>query len=514
MQKAFKAILAMILCFSLCFCALALTSCDDDKSDADTNNEEKADKEEKDNKDNKDDKKETDSGDKTDNSETDSTDNNGDATDGADEGVNIVVAKNDVAKGSRITSKDVELVEIDPEALAAYHLTDRADAIGKYALEAISKGETIKTSMISGTPAGVGGSGNGSATVDPSALGYVVITDYVQPNTGKDVSAQIQKAIDENPQKTIYFPDGEYILGEPIKTSGNPERAVSLNLSNFAELKAADGWSHGEAMVRLGGAEQSNNIHLPGSNYYFMGGIVNGNGSATGISIESGRETLITRTSIKNTHIGIHIMRGANSGSSDADIEGVNIVGNALPNSIGVFLQGHDNTLTNMRIAAVEVGVMLASGTNSLRNIHPLYIFAGELHEKDPEMYDGVERINYASSVGFYDVSGGTNWYDFCYSDQMATGFRFGSGQSVFQNCFVMWYSTNGNHEVGFDCTGRFNSSILNCQVWLKNGVETCTFFRTASDGFGIIENPIFDATLDREGQYVNYLYGKVLGNT
>ena len=219
MKKAFKAILAMILCFSLCFCALALTSCDDDKSDADTSDEEKADKEEKDNKDNKDDKKETDSGDKTDDNGTDRTDNNGDATDGADEVVSIVVAKNDVAKGSRITSKDVELVEIHPEALAADHLTGRCDAIGKYAVEAISKGETIKTSMISGTPAGVGGSGNGSATVDPSALGYVVITDYVQPNTGRDVSAQIQKAIDENPQKTIYFPDGEYILGEPIKTS-------------------------------------------------------------------------------------------------------------------------------------------------------------------------------------------------------------------------------------------------------------------------------------------------------
>ena len=447
--------------------------------------------------------------------------------------VQVVRLRNSLEKGEIIAARDIELVDENDSNLPEGYITKRSDVIGKKMLETAEKGAYLAASMIEG---GVNEDKENNeidyealrnelkaellaeleheiATggIDASSLGYVLITDYTMPNTGEDVSDAIQKAIDENPHRTIYFPDGEYILGKPIATSGHPDRAVSLNLSNFAVLKASDNWREQEAMVRLGGAEAANNIHLAGSNYYFSGGVVDGNGRAKGIAIESGRETLITRTSIKNTQVGIHIKRGANSGSSDADIVTVNIVGNAKPDSIGVLLEGHDNTLTNMRIAAVQTGVLIKSGTNSLSNIHPLFIYAPELHDRNPDMYGEVDLIDYSKSIGFDDVSNGTNWYDFCYSDQMATGFRFRSGSAVFQNCFVMWYNTNGSHEIGFDCTGRFNSSILNCQVWLKSGVETCIFLRVAEKGFGVVENPIFNDNLNTDKSYLDYLDGKLV---
>ena len=50
-----------------------------------------------------------------------------------------------------------------------------------------------------------------------------------------------------------------------------------------------------------------------------------------------------------------HIKKGANNLSSDADITGVNIVGNGTTDSIGVLIEGFDNTLTNMRIANVFI---------------------------------------------------------------------------------------------------------------------------------------------------------------
>jgi hypothetical protein len=469
-------------------------------------------------------------------------DNSDDETRSTDSGVKVEAVRlgNDLAEGEVIGSKDVELVEENEKDLPDGYVTKRIDVIGKKILQDAKKGDFLASSMIEGGVSNDKGEEIdyealrselkselraelrsellaeleheiATGGIDASSLGYVLITDYAMPNTGEDVSDAIQKAIDENPHRTIYFPDGEYILAKPIATSAHPDRAVSLNLSNFAVLKAADGWNDPEAMVRLGGAEAANNIHLAGSNYYFSGGVVDGNRRAKGIAIESGRETLITRTSIKNTQIGIHIKHGANSGSSDADIVTVNIVGNALPNSIGVLLEGHDNTLTNMRIAAVQTGVKIASGTNSLSNIHPLFIYAAELHDRDPEMYGEVDLIDYSKSVGFDDVSNGTNWYDFCYSDQMATGFRFGRGSAVFQNCFVMWYNTNGSHEIGFDCTSRFNSSILNCQVWLKRNVETCIFLRVAEKGFGVVENPIFNDDLNTDKSYLDYLDGKLV---
>ena len=39
-------------------------------------------------------------------------------------------------------------------------------------------------------------------------MGYVVVTDSIDVNSGVDVSEEIQKIIDENPNRTIYFPDG------------------------------------------------------------------------------------------------------------------------------------------------------------------------------------------------------------------------------------------------------------------------------------------------------------------
>ena len=106
--------------------------------------------------------------------------------------------------------------------------------------------------------------------------GYLVVTDTVVADGKTDVADQIQKLIDDNPNRTIYFPDGVYVLGHPILTPADPKKSVDLQLSNYAVLKAADGWSSEEAMVRLGGECPANDIRTIGSNYSFTGGIVDG----------------------------------------------------------------------------------------------------------------------------------------------------------------------------------------------------------------------------------------------
>ena len=339
--------------------------------------------------------------------------------------------------------------------------------------------------------------------MNPHALGYVVVTDYLEANTGKDVSDAIQKVIDENPMKTIFFPDGEYILAKPICTSAKPEHAVSLQLSTFAVLKAADGWNHTEAMVRLGAAEPFNTIYVNGSNYYLTGGVIDGNMVANGVSIDSGRETCIHHVSIKHTFIGLHIKHGANSGSSDADIETVNIVGNNKPDSIGVLIEGYDNTLTNMRIAAVQTGIMLKSGGNFLRNIHPLFIYGYEYAEHD--------AIDFSKSVAFHDFNS-TNWYDYCYSDQMATGFRLSeNSRAMLLNCFVMWYSPKGDKEVGIECDGQFNATVMNMRIHFRGDTTNNAFLKVGAEGGrGLIENPVTDDNLIHDKTYKDYLTGKI----
>lgn len=256
---------------------------------------------------------------------------------------------------------------------------------------------------------------------------YIIATDYMHADGSEDVSGAIQKLIDENPNRTIFFPDGEYLLENPILTPAHPKKSVDLQLSNFACFKASANWSSNEAMVRLGAKCAANDIFTAGSNYGINGGIIDGSGIAKALSIDGGRETCVKNVNIKNSLVGLHIKHGTNNGSSDADVHSVNIVGNGSLDSIGVLIDGYDNTLTNMRIANVFTGVVVNSGGNMLRNIHPLFYFNEDT------------RKNYEGSVGF-SVQNSNNWFDYCYSDQFSIGFdTFGGG--IYKNCFCWWYS-------------------------------------------------------------------------
>ena len=331
---------------------------------------------------------------------------------------------------------------------------------------------------------------------------YIIVTDYVKANSGKDVSDELQKLILGNPNRTIYFPDGEYLLSKPISTPANPIHAVSLELSTFAVLRASKDWSSDEAMVRLGAAEPYNSIYIPGSNYYFTGGIVDGNGIANGISIDSGRETCIHHVSIKNTKIGIHIKWGANNRSSDADIFNVNIVGNAAHDSIGVWLVGHDNTLTNMRIANVHTGILAESGGNIFRNLHPLYTYNGE---------NALDE-NFLTSVAF-DDRWTDNYYDVCYSDQFCTAFSMTTkSRNIYDKSFIMWYTTKNGVENAFRVNGKFNAIIRNARVNFHGETQSSLLSVSEDGGSGIIENPMLNSeSFINDEVYKEYLSGRVV---
>lgn len=276
--------------------------------------------------------------------------------------------------------------------------------------------------------------------------GYIIAADYMPTDGLTDVSDRLQQLIDENPNRTIFFPDGVYLLSKPVLTPAHPQKSVDLQLSNFACFRASDDWNSDEAMIRLGGKEPANDIHTPGSNYSLTGGVIDGAGRAKAVSIDGGRETCIRDVSIKNACVGVHIKYGANSGSSDADITGVNITGNGALDSIGVLIEGFDNTLTNMRIANVFTGVEVRGGGNMLRNIHPLYYLHPELNDR------------YEESVGFR-VMHGMNWFDYCYSDQFAVGFHT-QGGGVFKNCFCWWYSGKEALHLALRSDGPFFGSV------------------------------------------------------
>ena len=90
----------------------------------------------------------------------------------------------------------------------------------------------------------------------------------------RDVTAGIQRLINENPHRTIFFPDGVYRISSPILTPADPAKSVALLLSDFAVIQASEDWRDEEAMIRLGGKDPFNSITINGSNYGIAGGIM------------------------------------------------------------------------------------------------------------------------------------------------------------------------------------------------------------------------------------------------
>ena len=307
--------------------------------------------------------------------------------------------------------------------------------------------------------------------------GAVCVTDFVAADTGEDVADALQALIDANPNRTICFPDGEYLVSHPLRTPADPAKSVDLQLANYAVVKATEDFEGG-AVIRLGGKDPYNTTWQAGSNYGLTGGVIDGNMIADGVSIDSGRETKVQNTSIKHTVVGLRIAYGANSGSSDADIRDINIIGNGAADSVGMVVEGFDNTFTNIRIGYVQTGVVMRSAGNSLTNIHPLY-------QIDWDKYEG--------SCGFVEESG-NNLYTYCYSDQFQTAFKIvGNGRSVYDNCFAYWWSGEGGNCTGFKAEGdSFNATVSNCRLDFRSDTDN-TVYDGPLKGSGVFDRLLID---------------------
>lgn len=404
--------------------------------------------------------------------------------------VKTVIVINDIKKGSKIDEDDVEYGYICAHEQTEEHLPMLIYAVNKYALTDLDAGSEVLSSDISLEH---------PITNSPAhQLGYVVVTDYIEADEDGDVSDILQSIIDENPNRTIYFPDGTYMLSKPIYTPAEPTKSVSLELSNYAIIKASSSWDNSlGAMIQLGGKDAANNTATPGSNYYLDGGIIDGSGVADAISIESGRETAVRNTSIKNVRVGISIPWGANSGSADADVYNVNIIGNRTTESIGIVISSYDNTLTNIRIGGIHTGVILTGGGNMLRNVHPLC---------------GIPYGNgYKTTKGFVDS--GNNRFDYCYSDQFATGFTLtGNAKSIYDNCYCYWWTDAGGVETAFRAEGKFRSVVTNFRADFHTTTKNAVLIVGQSGGQGIFDNlSIYTTRPMVDYSYEDYLEGRVI---
>ena len=369
----------------------------------------------------------------------------GDATDEVTESETEAVETMRVAvfsvksmKGNLLSKYRVELADVPVTELPIDPITSVEDVVGKYLIEDADKGTCVSSSMLS--------------TMDPlvSAHGlgtdYVLISDVANKNTSiKDMSEIIQIAINENPGKTIYFPDGTYELSKPIVIPSEEGKSVSFRLSNYAVFTPSSRWQAESTALVQYGTKDSPKTQSGDHADYFMGGVLDVNNKCTGIDVYGGGRLFINNVAIKNSKIGLHLKPN----SAYNDIENVNVTGPDWGSVKGIFVEGTNNTFVNMRIYRVTVGAHLTGGDNVLINIHPLF---------------GGSRYNNLDSIGFHDQSTG-NRYSICYSDQFTIGFKIESQtRSYFDTCFMYWWNPC-TYQIGFLCTGEFNSIISDSKV-------------------------------------------------
>ena len=395
--------------------------------------------------------------------------------------VEVVRVKKAVKVGEIIPEDALELVTLRALDLPFNAAKTIADVAGKYALVDLYVGDFVTPAKLSVEEPKEDEVIN---KVD-GEIAYTLITEYASLVSGNDYTAAIKKAIEENPNATIYFPDGTYEISDTIVIPADVTKSVSFRLSNYATIKAATSWGDKtKPMIRMGVYADGEDKETVGSvdhdarNVYIMGGVIDASGVASGVTLEGNEDVTFANFTVKNAYIGLHLIDPENSThSTAADIENVHVVGNGEEGSIGVLVESALNTLTNMRVSDAQYAFKCTeTGSNNVfRSLHAI-----------------GTGISGKDNAGFWDLSDG-NQYDICYSDQYATGFLVNERtRSIYNACVVNWWSADNDYHVGFRTEGKLNSTISYSKVTNTETVATEAYILVETEGGeGFVYYPI-----------------------
>ena len=410
--------------------------------------------------------------------------------------IDIPVFKVNISAGSKITTSKVTTKKIRSDAVSPTMITDVSEVVGCYATVPLFEGDfAYKGKIAAKKPT----DSADSEDVEKTRSKYLDVTQYVKPNTGQDLHEALQALIDLNPKRTLYFPDGEYIISKPLQTSAAPTKSTSFYLSDNAVIKASNYWS-GESnaliTVGTGDAKTENDITTLGSNYFIMGGILDGNKRATGIKLASGREVLVSKVKIINATVGINIAYGINNGSSDMDIEDVDIIGYGS-RSKGMVIEGYDNNIVDVRISDVATGITTGNG-NFFRGV------SVKLTEKAEKM------VTYASTVGF-QVSG-SNWFYSCSTENVATGFSLGRSSDMIIKDFVIRWTKAQGPQTAFKASTRFSAICSNGIIDFYDATTENSILSASAISGGMFLDVLADTELCSNNDHKNIFYTSKVG--
>ena len=395
--------------------------------------------------------------------------------------VSVLVFAEDVPKGTKVTTKNTKVIELPITNIPRNVVTDINDVRAMYANKDFYSGDYVIKSRLSKSKPVVLDENTITEEIAKTDSEFVTVTDFIKADTGEDIHGNLQTLIDKNPGRTIFFPDGEYIISRPLQTTSEPAMSTSFYFASGAVLKASDDWKKEDmknALICLGAKKKVNDIRNPGTNFFVMGGTFDCGGKADGISIDAGRETLIKDVVIVNARYGIHIKEGTNNVSSDSDIDDVTIICNGMPNSVGIYVVGYDNTISNARVSNANTGINSHGGT-----------FVNNCTVEN--------TAGFINTVGF--SSSGEAWHSNCVSINYDIGFNGAGSRGFIKQCLAKWtvdLEGSGEH-TAFKSSGNLKAAIVGCKAeFLASAQAKNYFLRANAGGSGRVVSPVFDKTL------------------
>lgn len=390
----------------------------------------------------------------------------------------VVRVKKGVLSGKLISKENLELVEIPASAVPEGAISSVDSVVGKYAAIDMVMGEYVFDRMLT----------ESAPLVDESAITYIVVSDAIENAHSKDITAELQKLIDSHPGRTIYFNDGVYTLSSTVYLPTDKEKAVSIRLSNYAVIKAAESWSADSSMIAVGAKDESASTERATNS--ISGGKFDGSGVVkVGLSVENSSNIFVSNVTFENIKTAVWIKNSADT----VNVEGITVKGSGANDSIGIINESSRGVFSTINISNVNIGVKNSGKDNDFRNIAALC--------------GGVN----ADSVGFSE-EGGENIFEYCTAENFTNGYFIKDGvKSVFEACNAYWSKADVTVQNAFLAEGTFNSVITASMARFFDASSENAFIKLTARGSGVVKAPIFDASICDDEAYKTVLSGSVI---
>lgn len=289
--------------------------------------------------------------------------------------------------------------------------------------------------------------------------GYINVMSYGACGTGaKDDIDAIQRCIDENPGKTIYFPEGDYRISRCINLYASRSHAVNLVLDPNARIYTA---SKLNCLLYVGDDSKGDYERFDNDGRrYVIGGTFDGDNVQRVIWVKS-RPQLMRFENIKIInfeHYGFYADQTPGTYSADFELINSWICGKSSMSPYectGVYCATGDNTISDLRIDGCVVAMEICSGGNFISKVHATLMNRG--YEYTSEGYN--------RTIGFKISTDGFNTFSQCYADTFAYGWYFKNDSlATLSQCNVYyWYTNPDLNNVVISMNGVHGVTVEGC---------------------------------------------------